>query len=76
MAATGKALLLSFAIGIAAPVAAQDVFVNRVRLDDKTRDALERAYGVRIPPARYWYNRVSGVWGAVFVDGKVIMTPN
>jgi len=63
MIATGRALLLVMVFGAAAPVAAQDVFVNRVQLDDKTREALERGYGVRIPPARYWYDTFSGVWG-------------
>jgi hypothetical protein len=63
MTAMGRALLLILAIGAAPPAAAQEVFVNRVRLDDKTRDALERGYGVRIPPARYWYDAFSGVWG-------------
>jgi hypothetical protein len=63
MPAISKALAFVLAVAAAAPAAAQDVFVNRVRLDDKTRDALERAYSVRIPPARYWYDAFSGAWG-------------
>jgi len=42
---------------------AADVVVNGVPLDDKTRQTLERGYGVPIKPGRYWYDNVSGVWG-------------
>jgi hypothetical protein len=42
---------------------AADVEVNGVPLDQSTRQALERAYGVPIQPGRYWYDNVSGVWG-------------
>jgi hypothetical protein len=42
---------------------AADVFVNGVRLEDSTRQGLERGYGVPIKPGRYWYDSVSGVWG-------------
>ncbi|MDA1116436.1 MAG: hypothetical protein O2979_00195 [Proteobacteria bacterium] len=53
-------VLLSVA---ATPAVAQYVIINGVTLDDQTKGVLERSYGVRIPPARYWYDRVSGVWG-------------
>ena len=63
MSATGKALLLVAAIGAAAPAAAQEAIVNRVQLDDRTRMALERTYGVPVAAGRYWYDAFSGVWG-------------
>jgi hypothetical protein len=39
---------------------AADVIVNGVRLEDSTRQALERTYGVAIKPEKYWYDSVSG----------------
>ena len=63
MGAIRKVLLFVLLGGSAVVANAQEVIVNGVRLEPRTRDALERAYGVRIPPARYWYDRVSGVWG-------------
>jgi hypothetical protein len=47
----------------AASAFATDVVVNGVRLEDSTRQALERSYGVPIRPGTYWYDAVSGVWG-------------
>lgn len=63
MNATGKALLFVLGSWTAALASADEVVVNGVRLDTGTKDALETAYGVRVPPARYWYDPVSGVWG-------------
>lgn len=63
MATIGKAFLFSAAVMLSAPAAAQGVIVNGVRIEDKTRQALEQAYGVPVKPGRYWYDRVSGVWG-------------
>jgi len=54
--------LLSLVTYAASAVAA-DVVVNGVRLEDSTRQALERTYGVPIKPGKYWYDVVSGVWG-------------
>ena len=42
---------------------AGDVYVNGAVLNAQTRQGLERAYGVPIKPGRYWYDKVSGVWG-------------
>jgi hypothetical protein len=53
-------LCLAFA---AAASAAADVVVNGVPLDRADRHAIERAYGTALVPGRYWYDRVSGVWG-------------
>lgn len=57
-AVTLLALLLPAVSALAA-----DVVVNGVRLEDSTRQALERSYGVPIKPGKYWYDAVSGVWG-------------
>ncbi len=54
--------LLPFAL-IPLPAVTTDVMVNGVALDSKTKQALERTYGVPIRPGRYWYDKVSGVWG-------------
>lgn len=40
------------------------VIVNGQALPVKTVHALERAYRVPIAPGRYWYDRLSGAWGA------------
>jgi len=63
MSRIGSMLLALAAVAVSAPAVAQDLFVNGVRIEDKTRQALEQAYGVPIKPGRYWYDRVSGVWG-------------
>jgi hypothetical protein len=63
MATTSTALLFAVTMIIAAPAIAQQVFVNGVRLEDRTRQALEQAYGVPVKPGRYWYDAFSGVWG-------------
>lgn len=39
------------------------VVINGVALSSDTVRALAMRYGVRPPPGRYWYDRVSGAWG-------------
>jgi hypothetical protein len=59
-----RGVLVALALGgTAAAALAEEVFINGVRLERDTRDALEKSSGVRIPPARYWYDRISGAWG-------------
>lgn len=50
--------------GGALPAVATEVVVNGVTLDEPTRRALERLQGIAVQPGRYWYDRVSGAWGA------------
>jgi len=60
------AAVLLFAFACAAPPAraqGHGIVVNGVPLDDGTADALQRAYGTRLAPGRYWYDRRSGLWG-------------
>lgn len=40
-----------------------NVVVNGKRLSPETIYALEQYYGVRIQSGRYWYDRISGLWG-------------
>ncbi len=61
---TVSGLVVGLLLMTAVPMSwAEEVFVNGVRLEDATRQALERGYGMPIKPGRYWYDPVSGVWG-------------
>lgn len=61
---TLRALLIVFALAPSIALAQHyAVVVNRVPLDGAEIRTLQLRYGIRIPPGRYWYDRVSGVWG-------------
>ena len=47
----------------AASAAARAVVINGQRLTDSELEQLERAYGIRIDDADYWYDPVLGAWG-------------
>lgn len=47
----------------AAPAQSRSVVFNGRSLDDRTVDALEQAYRVRVMNGRYWYDRMNGSWG-------------
>jgi hypothetical protein len=42
---------------------AREVYINRVRLDDDTVQAMEVQYRIPIGNGRYWYDALCGAWG-------------
>lgn len=57
------ALLLIALAGWATAQAHTGVIVNGASLDARHAAALAAAYRTRLVPGRYWYDRVSGLWG-------------
>lgn len=43
--------------------ASQNIYVNGVKLNLETIQSLETYYGVQMQAGRYWYDKVSGLWG-------------
>jgi hypothetical protein len=41
----------------------QNIYVNGVKLDSETIGSLEAYYGFQMRSGRYWYDKVSGLWG-------------
>jgi len=41
----------------------RQVYINRIKLDDATVQALETQYRVPIQNGRYWYDAICGAWG-------------
>ncbi len=59
-----RSLLFLAVVGFQTPAHAQGpVVVNGVALDRQTLGALQSVYGP-VQPGRYWYDPMSGLWGA------------
>ena len=43
--------------------AGRKIIINGTQLSAKDIQALERSYGVPLQPGRYWYDKMSGLWG-------------
>jgi len=59
-------VILSFAVlsdAAAEETAGKKVIINGAQLPAKDIHSLERSYGVPLQPGRYWYDKMSGLWG-------------
>jgi len=59
-------LILSIAAlfdAAAEETAVKKVIINGTQLPAKDIQSLERSYGVPLQPGRYWYDKMSGLWG-------------
>jgi hypothetical protein len=41
----------------------QNIYVNGAKLNRETVRSLETYYGMRMQSGRYWYDKISGLWG-------------
>jgi hypothetical protein len=40
-----------------------NVIVNNVEISPTEQERIVKEYGLRLPPGRFWYDRISGAWG-------------
>lgn len=66
-------------LGLAERLGAQQtstgVWINEVELDAQTVHALEQQFGVRAVPGQYWYDPLSGLYGAMGGPGLGFTMP-
>lgn len=57
-----KYILIVVLTCFANSILANEIYINRVKLNQKEVSALQQAYG-HIENGRYWYDSVAGLWG-------------
>ena len=71
-------VLSSSLLSLARAQERREIVVNGERLRPETIQALEQQYRIPLQSGRYWYDRVSGLWGSaggvtnVFVNGRAL----